>query len=143
MDSQPQIQPIDVNMRRINMKQGSEDAMTPLAFCKVACAYDGWFTRTHKLIFATQGRENFGRDEKLQGLKSQDRKLIVRPGAKVTCWVARPQTHIHACSLLNNMTTQVLHCSVARSFNNQILPPQLICMFMTHSIFPSTSMQEF
>lgn len=139
MDSQ-QIQPIDVNMRRINMKQGSEDAMTPLAFCKVACAYDRWFTRTHKLIFATQGQENF---EKLQGLKSQDRKLIVRTGAKVTCWVARPQTHIHACSLLNNMTTQVLHCSVTQSFNNKILHPQLICMFMTHSIFPLYQCRNF
>lgn len=111
MDSQPQIQPRDVNMRGINMKQGSENEMTPLAFFKVACAYDRWFTRTHKLIFATQGHENFGCDEKLQGLKSQDHKLIVRM-AKVTRWAARPQTNIYACSLLNNMTTQVLPRSV-------------------------------
>lgn len=67
-------------MRGINMKQGSENEMTPLAFFKVACAYDKWFTRTHKLIFATQGHENFGCNEKLQGLKSQAHKLIVRMG---------------------------------------------------------------
>lgn len=124
MDSQLQIQPRDVNMRGINMKQDSKNEMTPLAFFKVACAYDRWFTRTHKLIFATQGHENFGCDEKLQGLKSQDHKLIVRM-AKVTRWAARPQTNIYACSLLNNMTTQVLPRSVTQS-----LPPQLICMFM-------------
>lgn len=32
MDSQPQIQPIDGNMRRINMKNSGENEMTPLAF---------------------------------------------------------------------------------------------------------------
>lgn len=32
MDSQLQIQPIDGNMNRINIKHGGGDEMTPLAF---------------------------------------------------------------------------------------------------------------
>lgn len=128
MDSQPQIQPRDVNMRGINMKQGSENEMTPLAFFEVACAYDRRFTRTHKLIFATQGHENFGCDEKLQGLKSQDHKLIVRIG-RPRLHAEQPDNKRTARSLLNNMTTQVLPRSMTQS-----LPPQLICMFMSLNV---------
>lgn len=38
----------------------------PWPFLKGACAYDRWFTQTHKLIFVAQGHKNFGCNEKLR-----------------------------------------------------------------------------
>lgn len=38
----------------------------PWPFLKGACAYDRWFTQTHKQIFVAQGHKNFGCNEKLR-----------------------------------------------------------------------------